>query len=71
MSKITLGELSELSVTERIELVQDLWDSVVEDEAAVPVTPEQKAELDRRLEAYENDPEAGASWEVVKARLKK
>jgi putative addiction module component (TIGR02574 family) len=71
MSKITLGELSELTVAERIELAQDLWDSVTEDEAAVPVTPEQQAELDRRLEAYEKDPEAGAPWEVVKARLKK
>ena len=71
MSKITLGELSELTVAERIDLAQDLWDSVTEDEAAVPVTPEQRAELDSRLEAYKEDPEAGSPWEVVKGRLKK
>jgi putative addiction module component (TIGR02574 family) len=47
--------LRELSIDERIRLVEDLWDSIAEDQAALPLTPAQRAELDRRLDAYEAD----------------
>jgi putative addiction module component (TIGR02574 family) len=53
------ANLRELSVEERIKLVEDLWDSIAEDRKALPVTPEQKAELDRRLRAYEVDKNRG------------
>ena len=45
--------LNSLSIRERILLVEDLWDSIAEDQAMLPFTPEQKNELDRRLDAYE------------------
>ena len=53
------AKLRELPVEERIKLVQDLWDSIAEDRKALPVTPEQRAELDRRLAAYEVDKNRG------------
>lgn len=53
------AKLRELPVEERIKLVEDLWDSIAEDRKALPVTPEQKAELDRRLKAYEVDRNRG------------
>jgi putative addiction module component (TIGR02574 family) len=53
------AKLRELPVEERIKLVEDLWDSIAEDRKALPVTAEQKAELDRRLEAYEVDKNRG------------
>ena len=53
------AKLRELPVEERIKLVEDLWDSIAEDRKALPVTPEQKAELDRRLKAYEVDKNRG------------
>jgi putative addiction module component (TIGR02574 family) len=53
------AKLRELPVEERIKLVEDLWDSIAEDRKALPVTREQKAELDRRLEAYEIDKNRG------------
>lgn len=49
------ANLRELPVEERMKLVEDLWDSIAEDRKALPVTPEQKAELNRRLKAYEVD----------------
>jgi putative addiction module component (TIGR02574 family) len=49
------AKLRELPVEERIKLVEDLWDSIADDRKALPVTPEQRAELDRRLAAYEVD----------------
>ena len=53
------ANLRELPVEERIKLVEDLWDSIAEDRKALPVTPEQKAELERRLKAYEVDKNRG------------
>ena len=61
-------DFSELSVAERIQLVEDLWDSIAED-ADIPLTDAQKAELDRRLEDLERNPDAGEPWEAVRARL--
>lgn len=47
--------LSRLPIEERIKLVEELWDSIAADQKALPLTDEQKAELDRRLDAYEVD----------------
>jgi putative addiction module component (TIGR02574 family) len=61
-------DFSKLSVAERIQLAEDLWDSIPES-ADIPLTDAQKAELDRRLEDLDQHPEAGEPWEVVRARL--
>ena len=47
--------LRNLPIEERIRLVEDIWDSIATDQAASPLTDEQKEELDRRLNAYESD----------------
>jgi len=62
-------DFSKLSIAERIQLAEDLWDSIPEEGADLPLTEAQKAELDRRLEDLEHNPDAGESWEVVRARL--
>ena len=48
-------KLHQLPVAERIKLVEELWDSIASDQKALPLTDEQKTELDRRLDAYEAD----------------
>ena len=53
------ANLRQLPVEDRIKLVEDLWDSIAEDRKALPVTPEQRVELDRRLAAYEIDKNRG------------
>jgi len=62
------AELMELTPEERIELVEDLWDSIRPQEMA-PLTPEQKEELDRRYAEHLRDPSSASRWEDVKARL--
>lgn len=47
------SKLSELTVDERIQLAEDLWDSVAAEQAAIPLTTAQRRELDRRLQAFE------------------
>ena len=58
-----------LSVPERIQLVEDLWDSIAASEAEVPLSAAQRDEIDRRLESLERDPHAGRPWPEVRARV--
>lgn len=61
------SELEKLSVSERLELIGLLWDSLSETE---PVAPEwHRAEVMRRRAAADADPGAGARWHEVRARL--
>jgi putative addiction module component (TIGR02574 family) len=71
MEKITISDLLKLSISERIQLVADLWDSIATVPEAVSLTEAQKEELDRRLDAYHKNPDAGSPWESVKERIRK
>jgi putative addiction module component (TIGR02574 family) len=51
--------LRDLPIEDRIRLVEDLWDSIASDQKALPLTPEQVSELDRRLDKFELDGELG------------
>ena len=64
-----IQNLKRLPVSERIQLVEDLWDSIAEDSPALGLTPEHIAELDRRLDALEAQPKAGTPWEVARERI--
>ncbi|MEA5553855.1 addiction module protein [Anabaena cylindrica UHCC 0172] len=62
-------DISELSIAERIQLAEDLWDSILEQQEELPLSQAQQQELDRRLENYKKNPTNGSSWEDVKKRL--
>ena len=62
-------DISKLTVAERIQLAEDLWDSVAAETGELPLTDAQVAELDRRLADLAREPDAGESWEVVRARI--
>lgn len=66
----TLG-IDRLGVEERISLVEELWDSIARDSAAVPLTPEQTQELERRLAAHAENPSDVVSWSDVEASVDK
>ena len=46
-------DISELSIAERIQLAEDLWDSILEQQEELPLSSAQQQELERRLENYE------------------
>jgi len=52
-------------------LVEELWDSIASDQNALPLTPEQAAELDRRLDSYEINGNPGRPAEDVIADIRK
>ncbi|NJA07649.1 addiction module protein [Methylomonas sp. UP202] len=70
MSTISISDILELPVQERIQLVELIWDSVAATPEAVEVSPELKAELELRMLEFERNPESGYSWDQVKSRLK-
>ena len=61
--------IDRLSVADRLILVEEIWDSIVEESDSLEVPQSHRDELDRRLSSRESDPLAGSSWEDVKARL--
>jgi putative addiction module component (TIGR02574 family) len=70
MDTLVRADILNLTLAERIQLVEDIWDSIVECPEAVSLSEAQKAELDRRLEAYHQAPEAGSPWAVVRDRIR-
>jgi putative addiction module component (TIGR02574 family) len=71
MNTVSLSDILQLTVSERIQLVEDIWDSVAAVPEAVPLTDDQRQELDRRLASYEQNPQEAISWEELKERLRK
>jgi putative addiction module component (TIGR02574 family) len=64
-------EIQALSVAERLQLLEEIWDSLVETPEAIPVTAAQRTELARRRRAHARNPSAAKSWAQVRARLRR
>ena len=65
----TLSELTSLPVAERLRVVESLWDSI-EADAPVTVPPEQRVEIDRRVQAHEANPDELLTWDEVLDQLR-
>ena len=62
-------EAKKLSIAERIALVEEIWDSIAEDNGCFELTETQKQELDSRLESFRANPSQGRTWEEIKAEF--
>lgn len=69
MKKITATDTLDLSIPERIQLVEDIWDTIAAEADSVELTEEEKKIVDERLAAYHRNPEIGSPWEEVLKRL--
>lgn len=67
MLNITPEEINRLSPQERLALIEQLWDSL--DDSDLPVPPAQRAELERRLDSFEQDRAGAVTWDQLKAEL--
>ena len=65
----TLAELTSLPVADRLRVMESLWLSIDAD-APVSVSPEQRAEIDRRIEAHERNPDEFLTWDEVLDQLR-
>jgi putative addiction module component (TIGR02574 family) len=58
--------LFKLGRAERLQLVEDLWDSLAQEDAEMPVSDAKREELRRRKERFLQHPASGRTWEQVK-----
>lgn len=70
MMHVSVADILELPVQERIQLVELILESIAAFPQNIEVSPELKTELDARPADFERGPEAGYSWDQVKAKLK-
>ena len=64
-----IAEIRKLPVSERLQLVGEIWDSILEDHDLLPVSDELARELDARLAAHYADPAGSIPWEVVEREV--
>lgn len=62
---IDLAPILALTVEQRTQVVQAIWDSIPDDPEGVALSDELKAELDRRLEKARANPNGGVPAEQV------
>ena len=65
-------ELLKLSVAQRLELVQELWDSIAADceREPYPLTDHHRQDLEQRLAEADTDPKGGAPWQEARERIR-
>lgn len=69
-TQVAITEYMKLSVSERIQLVEDIWDSIAADAPdTVELSQAQKSELHRRVAAHRVDPSTAVPWELVRSKL--
>ena len=69
MSKRDL-DIASLTPDERLGLLEELWDSLAAIPEALPLTPAQRVELDRRLDDLDAEGPVGIPWDEVLSRIR-
>ncbi len=68
MDQTLRDRVRQLTPADRLELISELWESLDTDD--ISVTDGERELLDQRLAALQTDPDAGRSWDDVKAELR-
>jgi putative addiction module component (TIGR02574 family) len=63
---VEFAPIFKLGRAERLQLVEDLWDSIAQEEGQLPLPDWKLAELHRRKERFMQHPASGRTWEQVK-----
>ena len=69
MLKEAIPRFAELSSSEKLLLLEELWDDLADHPSEVPVPDWQKRELEKRYEEYLRNPAEGSPWPEVRERL--
>ncbi|MFQ5965934.1 MAG: addiction module protein [Candidatus Scalinduaceae bacterium] len=69
MEKIKVTDTLKLSIPERIQLVEDIWDTIASETESIELTENEKKIIDERLEAYHKNPDEGSPWDEVYKRI--
>lgn len=71
MRALRRDDIDKLPLEERLQLVEDVWESIRAHPETLPLTEAQRAELDRRLAAHRADPGATEDAKSVLSRLRR
>ena len=66
-----LREVDSWPVEERIRLVQEVWDRLVDGGVEPALTDDQKGEIDRRLADLAANPDAVVTWEEIERHVRR
>ena len=66
----TIKSIFDLSPSEKLQLVEDLWDDLARTPDAIPVYDWQKKKLADRKAKLRNNPDSALSWDEVKQRVR-
>ena len=69
-TRMDSASIFDLSPSEKLQLVEDLWDDLAAAPEAVPVHDWQKQELARRKANLLKNPASGLPWEKVKRNVR-
>ena len=74
VATISKADLLKLDVAARLELIEEIWESIASDDAAareLPLTESERAMLDERVREYRADPKSGQPWAEARAEILK
>jgi len=67
---MSIDEIKMLDITERIILVEEIWDSIAQEQDSVGLSEYEKEILDARLVSLENNPNNLMSWDEIKNKIR-
>ena len=67
---MSIDEIRMLDISERILLVEEIWDSIAQEQEHLELSEYEKKILDERLLSLQNNAEDLTSWEEMKKRIR-
>lgn len=71
MENALINQINALSLSEKILLVEEIWDSIAIENESFQLSKSQTEELDRRIQSYTDNPNQGRSWQEIKSEFLK
>ncbi|MEB3189789.1 MAG: addiction module protein [Snowella sp.] len=69
MNTLLSEQIMPLTVAERLQLIEEIWNSISNNDSEIVLTPAQQQEIDRRLESSSDVKNQGKSWQEIKQKF--
>ena len=69
MNSLLSEQIMPLTVAERLQLIEEIWNSISNHESEIALTSAQQEEIERRLESYTDIKNQGKSWQEIKQKF--
>lgn len=67
---MSIDEIKMLTISERIVLVEEIWDTIEQEQDSLLLSEYEKSIIDERLTSLENNPQDILSWDEIKNRIR-